>query len=298
MIALEEIGEKLASGEQLDPVDMDAVVGTNDLIGLGLIAEDRRRNLHGDRATFVRVQGMTMTSKLFSGIQVSKSAGELRIMGDLKSCEQAVEATQTVVEMSGSTPVTGFSLENLAELCQGDVSELFNLLVKLKQAGLSMVAGAQVDIISDQRWLKTVGQAGLMVARLTVGDYSKMDGLTLIKRVISLEAGVKYVQAFAPLPRDLGPHPTTGYSDLRQVALARVLVDNIDSIQVDWELYGPKLAQVALSFGADDIDSVSAVDTLELGVRRAPLEEIKRNISSSGLVPIQRDGCFRVLEKS
>ena len=38
------------------------------------------------------------------------------------------------------------------------------------------------------------------------------------------------------------------------LALARLLVDNIDSIQVDWGRYGAKLAQVALIFGADDVD--------------------------------------------
>ena len=48
--------------------------------------------------------------------------------------------------------------------------------------------------------------------------------------------------------------PTTGYDDVKRIALARLVVDNIASIQVDWTLYGPKLAQVALTVGADDID--------------------------------------------
>ena len=61
------------------------------------------------------------------------------------------------------------------------------------------------------------------------------------------------------------------------VALARLLVD-VPHVQVDWSLYGPKLAQVALTFGADDVDGVSAVDDMSLGRRRAPLEEIRRNI--------------------
>ena len=52
--------------------------------------------------------------------------------------------------------------------------------------------------------------------------------------------------------------PTTGFDDVKRVALARLVVDNIPSIQVDWALYGPKLAQVALTVGADDVDGVSA----------------------------------------
>ena len=95
----------------------------------------------------------------------------------------------------------------------------------------------------------------------------------------------------------LRTQPTTGYRDLRQVALARLLVDNIDSIQIDWSLYGPKLAQVALLFGADDIDSVSPADEQSRGPRRTPLEEITRNIRASALVPVERNGCFEGLER-
>ena len=51
--------------------------------------------------------------------------------------------------------------------------------------------------------------------------------------------------------------PSTGFEDVRLVALTRLLVD-VPHVQVDWQLYGPKLAQVALTFGADDVDNVSA----------------------------------------
>ena len=69
-------------------------------------------------------------------------------------------------------------------------------------------------------------------------------------------------------------------------------VENIPSIQVDWTLYGPKLAQVALTVGADDVDAVSPADDAGTGPRRAPLEEIRRNIRAAGLEPIERDGRF------
>jgi aminodeoxyfutalosine synthase len=86
--------------------------------------------------------------------------------------------------------------------------------------------------------------------------------------------------------------PTTGYDDVRRIALARLLADGVESIQVDWALYGPKLAQVALSFGADDIDSVSAQDDVSLGWRRSPVEEIRRNIRAAGFEPVERDARF------
>jgi hypothetical protein len=62
---------------------------------------------------------------------------------------------------------------------------------------------------------------------------------------------------------------------------------------VDWPLYGPKLAQVGLTFGADDVDGVSPVEETGEGRRRAPLEEIRRNITAASGEPIERDGLFR-----
>ena len=86
--------------------------------------------------------------------------------------------------------------------------------------------------------------------------------------------------------------PTTGYEDVKRVALSRLLADNVETIQVDWQLYGPKLAQVALTFGADDIDSVSAEDDQSQGRRRSPVEEIRRSIQAAGFEPVERDGRF------
>ena len=102
------------------------------------------------------------------------------------------------------------------------------------------------------------------------------------------------IRAFSPLPKNLRPGPSTGYKDVQRVALARVLVDNIPSIQVDWGLYGPKLAQVALAFGANDVDRVSPFDSLENGRRRGPLEELKKNIHAVSLEPVQRDRRFEI----
>jgi 2-iminoacetate synthase ThiH len=65
-------------------------------------------------------------------------------------------------------------------------------------------------------------------------------------------------------------------------------------VQVDWLRYGPKLAQVALTFGADDVDNVSTSDDAPEGRRRAPLDEVRRNIEAAGFTPAKRDGRFVV----
>ena len=122
--------------------------------------------------------------------------------------------------------------------------------------------------------------------------------MPLLKAVAELQRAVAVIRAFAPLPRRVNPAvPTTGYEDVKRVALARLVVDNVPSIQVDWSLYGPKLAQVALTVGADDVDGVSAEDETTEGRRRAPLEEIRRNIRAAGQEPVERNGRFDVVRR-
>jgi aminodeoxyfutalosine synthase len=89
--------------------------------------------------------------------------------------------------------------------------------------------------------------------------------------------------------------PTTGYDDVKSVAIARLAAPNIPTVQIDWLRYGPKLAQVALTFGADDVDNVSASDEAPDGRRRAPLEDVRRTITAAGLEPAERDGRFALI---
>ena len=62
---------------------------------------------------------------------------------------------------------------------------------------------------------------------------------------------------------------------------------------MDWPLYGPKLAQVALTYGADDIDGVSAAPAdPAMGTRRAPVPEIERQIRAAAGTPVERSGRY------
>src|SRR5262249_42868309 len=160
----------------------------------------------------------------------------------------------------------------------------------LRAAGLELVAEASPEGLQDpRRSIEEVNIAGLALARLTVERAASADPLPQLKAVAELQRAVGVVRAFAPLPRRVNPAvPTTGFEDVKRVALARVVVDNVPSIQVDWTLYGPKLAQVALTVGADDVDGVSPEDSLAEGRRRATLEEIRRNIRAAGQEPVER----------
>jgi aminodeoxyfutalosine synthase len=79
------------------------------------------------------------------------------------------------------------------------------------------------------------------------------------------------------------------------VAVARLVCRDIPSIQVDWPLYGPKLAQVAITYGADDIDGVAPVDDPAAGPRRAAREDIERHIRAAFAQPAERNGRYEIL---
>ena len=137
--------------------------------------------------------------------------------------------------------------------------------------------------------------AGLRVSRVTTHAILPERRLEASVRARDLQQAIGGLRAFAPLPSHVSvASPTTGYDDVKQIAAARLLVTNIPSIQVDWAQYGPKLAQVALTMGADDVDGVEALDPGLLGTRRSPLEEIRGNIRAAGLEAVEREGLFHL----
>jgi aminodeoxyfutalosine synthase len=269
-----------------------ALAASHNIITIGMHADDLRREMHGRRTTFVRVADVTVTPG--APIVVPPSAREARIVGLPADRAQAVARVAEVKLAAKGVPLSGFSLADLEQLSTREQITLRALLEDLYAAGLELVAEAPFEQLEDpRRAVEEVNIAGLALARLTIGQTPALDIPSLYGRVAALQRSVAVIRSFAPLPRRFNPAmPSTGYEDIRRVALARLLIENVPSIQVDWSLYGPKLAQVALTVGADDLDGVTAIDDLGEGRRRAPLEEVRRNITAAGLEPVERDGRY------
>jgi aminodeoxyfutalosine synthase len=281
----------------ISAAELASLATTHDIISLGMLADDLRRERHGVQTTFVRVA--TTTADVGAPVHRPSAAGELRIVGVPVSRATAVERVREVAATAAGAAVTGFSLADLEALSARDGITLRALLDALRAAGLELVAEAPMDRLQcPRRSIEDVNLAGLSLARLTVDTFASADPMPLLNAVADLQRETAVVRVFAPLPRRVNPAaPTTGFEDVRHIALARLVVDNVPSIQVDWSLYGPKLAQVALTVGADDVDGVSAEDETTEGRRRAPLEEIRRNIIAAGQEPVERDGRFVVFAR-
>jgi aminodeoxyfutalosine synthase len=136
-----------------------------------------------------------------------------------------------------------------------------------------------------------MAKAGFERVRLHVSKPQAGNPALFWRGIGALQQRFHVIESINPLPLSLSTFkPTTGYEDVKAVAIARLAAPQVPHIQVDWLRYGPKLAQVALTFGADDVDGISASDAAPEGRRRAPLEEIRRNIEAAGFEPVERGG--------
>jgi CofH/MqnC C-terminal region len=287
--AIDALAGRVAAGKAILEADAQLILDTPDLIAVGSIADDVRRRIRGNRTTFVRVLEIHVDAPP-AALPPRTAAGELRIVGTPSSLEAAVQVVKAAAALGASAPLTGFSLSDLESLGSG----LHDVCARLRDAGLVAVSEIPIDRLTDAASaVRAARDAGLQVRRVVTQALHADGPLEASLRARDLQQVVGGLQAFAPLPRHVSvAQPTTGYDDVKQVAAARLLVTNIPSIQVDWAQYGPKLAQVALTMGADDVDGVAAVDPGILGTRRSPVEEILGNIRAAGLEAVERDGLF------
>ena len=281
--------DRISAGERLTADEIRELARMPDILPLGMLADALRRRLHGTRATFVRVAACAFDQSIADA--VPPAARELRLTGSPESLDAAVAAVQAAKSVAGLRTVAGFSWADAERWRAADGQ---GVLKRLREAGLDAIAEVPLDKVDDPRTaLRALTTRGYTQVRLSIASVPAAERIALLLLAAGLQEEFGCIQALDPLPAKLSAYrPTTGYDDVKMVALARLAAPNIPSIQVDWPRYGPKLAQVALTFGADDIYGISPSDDAPEGRRRAPLEEIRRNIEAAGFEPVERDGRF------
>lgn len=290
---LTDLEPQAAARTALSALEAGRVLGCPDLVSVGVLAETARKAHHGDRVTYGQV--LTLADGVPADIG---EAREVRLAGTPASFADAATWVRAVVAVAGDVPVTGFSAADLLAVAGGDHAALTAGARMLSDAGLSAVAALPIDRVQDEAALvRALQDGGLGVWRVVIERAPTVDErLALILRVAALQAETGALRTFAPLPVfDDAETPSTGYDDTRTLAVARLVCTQVPSIQVDWTLYGPKLAQVAIAYGVDDIDNVPAVDTLGLGARRSPRQDIERQIAAAFATPAARDGRFALV---
>src|SRR5438552_8426858 len=196
------------------------------------------------------------------------------------------------------------------------------LLVEFKEAGLGSLPGGGAEIFHPEvrdricehkadadSWLRIHREAHELGLRSNAtmlyghieNDLHRVDQLCRLRELQDETGGF---QTFIPLafhPENTGlDHipQASGLTDLAVMALSRIMLDNFDHIKAYWIMLGEKTAQVALSFGADDLDGTviheliyhDAGATTPEGLSVARLHNL---IREAGRVPVERDTLYR-----
>jgi hypothetical protein len=256
------IEQRCRAGEKLTAAEIDELASA-DVLSLGMLADEVRRARVGDTVTYVRdaeTRLSTLPATLDEAIAVVRGAGP---------------------------GATGFSLADIIDRNWGPLS---GVLKQLKNAGLTAIAEAPADCMADPASaLRAAADAGMPVLCLSLQKPWTGSRTDYVVKVRSIVEAFPSIHTVAPLPREQSiAVPTTGYDDVRAVALARLALPMVRNIQVDWSQYGPKLAQVALTFGANDLDRVSRLDDESLGRRRTSVEDVRRNVAAAGFTAVER----------
>jgi 2-iminoacetate synthase ThiH len=258
--------ERAKAGAPLTAAELDELAAA-DVLSLGMLADEVRRLRVGDTVTYSRDAETRLTALP----------------------ETLAEASSAIRDAKATRPgpVVGYSLADVIDRKWGALSDV---LRALKSAGLDAVAEAPVDRVAGlPAALRAAHDAGLTVNCLSLQKPIEGSRTDYLLKVRELVTQFPWIRAVAPLPREQSiAVPTTGYDDVRAVALARLALPSVKNIQVDWTQYGPKLAQVALTFGANDLDRVSTVDDESLGRRRTAVEDVRRNIEAAGFTAAER----------
>ncbi|MGA9803532.1 MAG: aminofutalosine synthase MqnE, partial [Terriglobales bacterium] len=220
-----------------------------------------------------------------------------------------------------------FTMVEVAYLAKRAKLTIRETLEKMKEAGVDSLPGGGAEIFADRvrhiicdhkidgdQWLDTARlahQIGLKSnATMLYGhiedDEDRVDHLLKLRALQDETGGF---QTFIPLAFHPANTPlqhlftTTGMTDIKQIAVSRLVLDNFPHIKSYWQMMTPKIAQISLRFGADDIDGTvveekiyhDAGATTPQGLRRHDLVWL---ITEAGREPIERDTLYRPVTRT
>jgi aminodeoxyfutalosine synthase len=217
---------------------------------------------------------------------------------------------------------TAVEIGYFAHITQKPMREILELL---KEAGVSSLPGGGAEIfapavrrqicdhkIGAHTWLKVhrlAHEMGLPSnATMLYGHIeSSPDRVDHLLQLRTLQDETHGFQTFIPLAfhpanTELGKQvpwsETSGFMDLKNVAVSRLLLDNFPHIKAYWVMMTPRMAQLALRFGADDLDGTVVEEKIyhDAGARTPQAmtrQEIVRLIREAGQEPFERDTLYR-----
>jgi aminodeoxyfutalosine synthase len=277
----------------------------------------------GDGWTYSVEQAVEIAAR-----DVDESVSELHIVGGLHPkllvgyYEDLFRALKNRFPWVHLKALTMVELDFLAKASR---LSLEDTIARLRDAGLDSCPGGGAEIFSPRvreeicdhktdggRWLdiaRTVHRAGIrsnctmLYGHIETAE-ERVDHLMQLRQLQDETGGFQCLipLAFHPDNTELDHLPPTGGRlDLQTIAVSRLVLDNVPHLKAYWIMLGEKVAQVALHFGADDLDGTivderitrAAGGTAGAGMSRQRLERL---ITEAGRTPILRDTLYRPID--
>lgn len=237
-----------------------------------------------------------------------------------------LDIVRAVKEIRPSVTVKAFTVIELAEIARVAGKPREEVLQELKEAGLGSLPGGGAEILSDRihreifrrkltpaewlDWARAAHRAGLHSnCTMLYGHIETIEErVEHLQKLRELQDETGGFLAFIPLafhPENTElSHlsPTTGLTDLKQIALARLMLDNIEHVKSFWIMVTPQISQLSLWYGADDIDGTIVREeiTHAAGARTPQAltrSELVAMIRETGREPVERDALYRVIRE-
>ncbi len=261
---------------------------------------------------------------------VLEGATEFHMVGGLHpdlTFDHYLELVRGLKQRCPSVHLKAFTMVEVHYFAKIAKLSIEETLRKMKEAGVDSCPGGGAEIFhprvrkiicdhktSGQMWLSTAKkahEAGLhsnatMLYGHVETEEERVDHLVKLRELQDETHGfVAFIPlAFHPDNTALSHIPkTTGYLDLRNIAVSRLLLDNFDHIKAYWIMLTPSIAQIALRFGANDLDGTVVEEKIyhDAGAKTSeftPRAELERLIRAAGRVPVERDTLYRPVDRS
>ncbi|MGB5994040.1 MAG: aminofutalosine synthase MqnE [Candidatus Deferrimicrobiaceae bacterium] len=258
----------------------------------------------------------------------SQNATELHIVGGLHpdlAFDFYLRMLKTLRERFPELHIQAFTAVEIDHFSRITGLSLGEVIRQLKEVGLGSLPGGGAEIfapeirnlicsekISGDRWLEIMEEvhgAGLRSnATMLYGHVETLESrVDHMRRLRELQDRTGGFQSFIPLafhPKntEIAKGYTTGIEDLLSLAVGRIFLDNFRHVKSFWIMVGPKVAQVSLHFGVNDIDGTVVEEkiTHAAGARAGQemtVPELVTMIRQAGRIPVERDTLYNVVRE-
>ena len=221
--------------------------------------------------------------------------------------------------------IKGFTGVEIIHFAKISGKPIKNVLIELKNAGLQAIAGGGAEILSDRvrnllcpkkatadEWLEVAkiahsigikSNASMLYGHIETLE-ERVEHLIKLRNLQDITGGFQTFISFPFLPKNtiLGKEikQTSMWDDLRTLAISRLMLDNFKNIKAYWVMLTVPVAQVALNFGANDIDGTIHKETIlhDAGASSPTSlkeDEIIKIIRDIGRIPAACDCNFNIL---